>query len=319
MLLNSIDMRLPHHRPFPNSRAAFDIGLKPMPFDAWLETGPDHAVFMPAKRARLKGLPPLFYGVLPSSRPAQAELLNLVMAHLVKDHGGNFTVGQGRLHDHIDGSTHELSGDDPLEILGRILEEDFILIERVDGADIITAASNAYTTSGRIVSSVGRSMRFAHEFVPGLNDQLGARIDRVLANVQTSAPVVRFNWVLTTIADRLFPEGAHDANVAASERAAAVLEDDYRRAGDSLWIRVERQTFVRLPETKALAFGIHTYSHSLLSLADDAESLGALHRLVGEYSEDRLRYSAMLAIKAPIMRWLEARLADMPERAAPKA
>jgi hypothetical protein len=123
--------------------------------------------------------------------------------------------------------------------------------------------------------------------------------------------VVRFNWVLTTIADRLFPEGAHDANVEASARAAAALEDNYRGAGDSLWIRVERQTFVRLPETKALAFGIHTYSHPLSSLADDAESLAALHRLIGEYSEDRLRYSAMLTTKAPTMRWLEERLAGI--------
>lgn len=280
-----------------------------MPFEDWLETGPDHVAFMAAKRARLEDLPPLFYGALPSSRAAQAELLAMAAAHLAKDHGGNFSAEQGWLHDHIDGSRHELSSSEALQVLGQMLEEDFILIEKLDGADIISAASNAYTTSGRIVSSVGRSMRFAHEFVPGLNDQLGARIDRVLANVQTNAPVVRFNWVLTSIADRLFPEGAHDANVEASERAAEALNDDFRRAGDRLWIRAERQTFVRLPESRALAFGIHTYSHPLSSLVDDGESLAALHRLIGEYSEDRLRYSAMLAIKTPIMRWLEDKLA----------
>ncbi len=282
-----------------------------MPLETWLETGPDHAPFMKAKRARLEGLPPLFYGCLPSSRPAQAELLALVSEHLVKDHGGNFTAVDGRLHDHIDGCVHDLSSDEALQVLGRLLEEDFILIERVDGADIISAASNAYTTSGRIVSSVGHSMRFAHEFVPGLNDQLGARIDRVLANVQVNGPVVRFNWVLTSIADRLFPEGSHDANVEASDRAALALAEDYRRAGDMLWIRAERQTFVRLPRTGALAFGIHTYSHPLSSVADDGESLAALHRLIGEYSDDRLRYSAMLAIKIPIMRWLEDKLARL--------
>jgi hypothetical protein len=193
-------------------------------------------------------------------------------------------------------------------VLGKIVEEDFILIERVDGADIISAASNAYTTSCRIVSSVGRSMRFAHEFVPGLNDQLGARIDRVLANVQASAPVVRFNWVLTSIADRLFPEGAHDANAEAADRTAAELEADYRKAGDRLWLRVERQTFVRLPESRALAFGIYTYSHPLSSLSEDSQSLEAIHRLLGEYSQDRLRYAAMLQIRAPAMRWLEANL-----------
>jgi hypothetical protein len=235
----------------------------------------------------------------------------MIVAYLVQAHGDRFTLEQGRLHDHIDGSTHDLSGDEPLEVLGKIVEEDFILIERVDGTDIISAASNSYTTSGRIVSSVGRSMRFAHEMVPGLNDKLGARIDRVLANVQSSAPVVRFNWVLTSIADRLFPEGAHDANVEAAGRAAAMLDDDYRLAGDLLWLRVERQTFVRLPESRALAFGIYTYSHPLSSLSDDGRSLAALHRLLSEYSTDRLRYAAMVEIKAAVMRWLEASLENL--------
>jgi hypothetical protein len=168
---------LPRHRPFRTASAAFEIGLKPMPMEGWLDTGPDHVAFMMAKRARLAGLPPLFYDSLATSRPAQAELRDMVVAHLVKEHRGNFILEHGKLRDHLDGSTHDLSGGEPLEALGKMVEEDFILIERVDGADIISAASNAYTTSGRIVSSVGRSMRFAHEMVPGLNDQLG-RADR---------------------------------------------------------------------------------------------------------------------------------------------
>jgi hypothetical protein len=102
--------------------------------------------------------------------------------------------------------------------------------------------------------------------------------------------------------------------VEAAARTAAVLDDDYQRAGDLLWLRVERQTFVRLPESRALAFGIYTYSHPLSSLAGDNISLAALHRLLGEYSQDRLIYSAMLAIKAPLMRWLEASLENLAAR-----
>jgi hypothetical protein len=105
-----MESRAPEHRPFQTASAAFEIGLKPMPFESWLETGPDHAAFMQAKRARLAGLPPLFYGSLPSSAHAQAELLERVTTHLVKDHSRKFTVEQGQLHDHIDDSTHDLSG-----------------------------------------------------------------------------------------------------------------------------------------------------------------------------------------------------------------
>lgn len=301
------DRAVPPHRPFLSAGAAFQIGLKPMEVSAWLDTGPDHASFMAGKRARLSGLPPLYYRSLPLSLPAQAELRDAVVDNLLTNHRHAFQMEQGQLGDLLDGSRHDLSSPEPLAVIGNMLEEDFILFQNVDGSDIITAASNAYSSSGRIVSCVGRDMRYAHDPVPGLNAQLGSRIDRVLGNVQTGAPVVRFNWFITSIASRLFPEGSHDANVAAAARTAEALAADFRRVGDLLWLRVERQTFLRLPETQALAFGIHTSSHPLSMLAGDQASLEAIARLLAEYSEERLVYSAMNAIRAPLSRWIGSR------------
>ena len=302
-------MAAPRHRPYRQAGAAFQIGLRPMPPETWLETGPDHAAFMAAKRQRLAGLPPQFFRAMPESRAAQAELRDAVVAHLLAQHTEHFTRSGDVLEDRIDGSRHDLADAMPLALLGRILEEDFILFQTIDGQDLITAACNAYTSSGRIVSSVGRGMHFAHDPVPGLNEQLGPRIDRVLANVQVGTPVVRFNWFLTPISARLFPDGPHDANVAMVRKVAASLAGDHRRCGDRLWIRSERQTFMRLPQTMALAFGIHTYSDPLSSLADDRESLAALHKLLGDYTDERLSYSAMLDLRAPVLRWIEDRLA----------
>lgn len=277
----------------------------------WLDIGTDHAAFMAAKRERLEGRPPLYYRSLASSRPAQSELLELAVANLLAHHAQHFSLEGRRLIDCEDGSRHELdaSGREPLEIASRILEEDFVLFERQGGRDIVIAASNAYTSSGRIVSCVGRDMHFAHEPVPGLNEQLGARIDRVIANVQPGKPVVRFNWFITPIASRLFPETSHAGNAEAAERAAERLRADHRLAGEMLWMRVERQTFLRLPRSGALAFGIHTYSDPLSSLAGDGESLAAIRRLLGAYSEERLRYASMLPTREPVLRWIEERLA----------
>ncbi|WP_373503373.1 DUF3445 domain-containing protein [Aestuariivirga sp.] len=306
-----LDHALPKHRPYRNSGAIFQIGLKPMDPERWLDTGPDHAAFMAMKRERLKGRPPLFYRSIPESFDAQSELLNAVTAQVLKCHGAQFKMDGGHLIDLVDGSRHDLADTslEPLEIVGNALEEDFILFQKRAGQDIITAASNAYTSSGRIVSCVGRDMRYAHDPVPGLNEQLAARIDRVLANIQKGAPVVRFNWFITAISSRLFPQGWHEANVSASEQVARSLHEDHRLAGELLWLRVERQTFLRLPETEALAFGIHTYSDQLSSISNDRESLEAMHRLLGEYSKDRLNYSAMLATRAPVLRWIEDKLA----------
>jgi len=262
----------------------------------WLDIYPGHAGFMAQKRARLAGCPPLYYRTLEASRPAQAELLALALDNLRRHHAlaDVDLTGAGER--------------EPLDLLGSIVEEDFVLFGRDGARDMVIAASNAYTSSGRIVSCVGRDMHFAHEPVPRLNEELAPRIDRVIGNVQAGKPVVRFNWFITPIAERLFPEGSHDANVAAGEAAARLLAADHRRAGEVLWLRVERQTFVRLPETGALAFGIHTSSDPLSSIADDRDSLSALARLLGGYSEARLAYGGMLATRPVILAWIADRL-----------
>lgn len=300
----------PRHRPFLQASAIYQIGLKPMPEAEWLDLGPDHKTFMAAKRDRLHGRPPLYYRSLPESQPAQEELRDRVVANLLVHHGEAFARRNGAICDLIDGTSHELAatGLEPLETVSNLVEEDFILFGKRDATGIMIAASNAYTSSGRIVSCVGRGMHYAHEPVPGLNDQLASRIDRVMANIQKGAPVVRFNWFITAIASRLFPVGWHDANVEASENLAAALAADHRLCGSTLCLRVERQTFLRLPETGALAFGIHTYSDPLSSVAGDRESIAALHRLVSEYAEERLRYAAMLPVRAPLLRWFEGHL-----------
>lgn len=299
----------PQHRPYRHASAVFQIGLQPMEISTWLETGPDHGVFMAAKRKRLAGSPPLFYRSLNRSLAAQRELLETAVSNLASHHPSSFTVEGHILTDRLQGSSHDLAAEarEPLDILGGFLEEDVVLFERDGGVDIVTAVSNAYTSSGRIVSCIGNDMRYAHEPVPGLNEQLGARIDRVIGNVQVSRPVVRFNWFITPIADRLFPEASHRANAGAARRISQILAADPEKAGDMLWLRVERQTFLRLPATGALVFGIHTCSDPLSRIADDHESLSAIYRLLGEYSEERLVYSSMLETRDPVRRWIEHR------------
>lgn len=308
----SNDRHPPRHRPYRNGHALFQIGLQPFDMSTWLETGQDHAAFMAAKRERLKGSPPLYYRSLGWSLAAQQELLDTAVANLTAHHASAFSVSDGVLTDGIDGSRHPLSeaAREPLEVLGAIVEEDFVLFGQEDGKDIVIAASNAYTSSGRIVSCVGRGMHYAHDPVPGLNAQLGARIDRVIGNIQPDKPVVRYNWFITPIASRLFPEGSHQANADAAKAAGDALAAGFERCGEMLWLRVERQTFVRLAGTGALAFGIHTFSEPLSVIAEDRESLLAIHRLLGEYSTDRLTYAGMLETRDPVRRWIEKQLAQ---------
>lgn len=301
----------PKYRPYLEAGAMFQVGLRPFDPAHWIEIGAGHAAFMAAKRQRLHGNPPTFYRALPESLAAQAELRDLLIAHLLKDHPQSFARLTGGIAGLIDGTLHDPddAGIEPLAFIGNLVEEDFVLLENREGGTAIIAASNAYTSSGRIVSSVGHVMPWAHQHVPLLNQDLGPRIDRVLASLRVGAPLARFNWLLTPIASRLFPAAEANGRAAADvAEVARVLEADPGLAGELLWIRSERQTLLRLPGTGALAFGIYTYSDPLSSLKGDRVSLEAIAALLAAYSDERLAYAAMTPLKRPVLAWLERQL-----------
>jgi hypothetical protein len=267
-----------------------------------------YASNMREKRERLAAFTQQYYRTLPSSLPAQHELHERVTAHLLDDHPKRFTRVNSAIKSLDTGIEYDL-GDraEPLLQLSNMIEEDFMLIEEVDGHPRITAASNVYSTSGRLVASVGRAIDWAHALVPGLTEALGRRIDRVISSIHAANPCERFNWQITPMPSIFFPrDDPHAANAAAMHGIHEKLRSTPERAGDLLWMRVERQTLSRLPETRAVAFSLHTYSDSLSAIRSDPASLGALLALLRAYSSERLKYSEMNIIREPIVAWLES-------------
>jgi len=238
---------------------------------------------------------------------AQTELRHAVSTHLATHFPQLFTLNGSLLTAQSDGNTLNLhdDSDDPLRQLSRIVQEDFMLIQEIDGRQTITAAANAYSSSGRLVASVGRNLRWAHEPVPHLSASLGLRIDRIIASVHENSPCARFNWQLTPLSSIFLPPDPHAANQAALKSVRARLQEDPALAGQLLNVRVERQTLRRLPATRAIAFSIHTYSDPLASIATDFSSVQSMLKLLRQYSGDRLRYTEMDGIQEAVVMWLE--------------
>jgi dimethylamine monooxygenase subunit A len=298
----------PRYRPYRWADAEFQLGLRPIKPSQWMLIDPDHAQTMREKRTRMADEPDLFYRTLPCSLTAQHELRERVTAHLETDFPTHFRRSGTDLRSLIDGVQFDLQDRsvEPLFQMSSIVEEDFMLIQEVNGSWIITAASNAYSSSGRLVASVGRDVAWAHEPVPQLTAKLGARIDRIVSSIHDDTPCERFNWQLTPMSTKFFPHHAHEANAGAMRRICAVLAANPRQAEELLWIRVERQTLSRLPESRAVAFTLHTYSDPLASLKCDVDSMQAMLRLMRTYSDARLEYSEMNIVRDSVIRWLES-------------
>jgi dimethylamine monooxygenase subunit A len=299
----------PLYRPYRWAAADFQLGLRPIRPENWILIGAEHAEMMRQKCERLDTYRPFYYRTLANSLPAQRELRDQITAHLAADHPQSFEKSGSVVRSLITGRTLDLDDDstEPLMQVSYLVEEDFMLLEMVGGITQITAASNAYSSSGRLVGSVGHDMEWAHEPVPQLTHKLGGKINRVLGSIHASTPCERFNWQITPMATVFFPhDDPHAANAAAMRKILAELRRDPARAGELLWIRVERQTLRRLPDSDAVAFSLHTYSDPLSSMQSDVESVRAIWTLLNNYAEERWKYSEMDIVRDPLMLWLEA-------------
>jgi dimethylamine monooxygenase subunit A len=299
----------PLYRPYRWAAADFQLGLRPIRPENWILIGAGHADMMRQKWARLTKHGTHVYRTLPSSLPAQRELRERVIAHLEADHARSFERSGSVVRSRITGHALDLDDDsvEPLMQVSCLIEEDFMLLEEIGGSIQITAASNAYSSSGRLAGSVGHDVQWAHEPVPQLTRKLGGKINRVLDSIHAAMPCERFNWQITPIATVFFPhDDPHAANAAAMREVLVELRRDPARAGECLWIRVERQTLRRLPDSNAVAFSLHTYSDPLSSVQSDVESVRAIMALLNSYSEERWKYSEMDIVREPLMTWLEA-------------
>ena len=299
----------PLYRPYRWASADFQLGLRPIRPESWILIGAEHAQMMRQKHDRLNRFRSYYYRTLAESLRAQRELRERVTTHLVADHPHSFARKGSVVRSLITGQLLDLDDDsvEPLLQLSYLIEEDFMLLDEAGGAPRITAASNAYSSSGRLVTSVGNNIEWAHEPVPGLTQRLGTKINRVIGSVHTTTPCERFNWQLTPMGSVFFPPtDPHGANAAAMHAVLAELRNDPARAGELLWIRVERQTLSRLPDANAVAFSLHTYSDPLSSIRSDLESVQAILALLEDYSEERWKYSEMNIIREPLIAWLEA-------------
>jgi hypothetical protein len=297
----------PHFRPYRWAAVDFQVGLQRINAEDWLHLEDDYDSIMRTKRRHLSQYPERFYKTLPQSRAAQSELRAAIVAHLLEQQAPRFSLSGSTFRCEAGGSW-DLSDEsvEPLWQLSDFVQEDFMLLQQVDGLTTITAASNAYSSSGRLVSSVGRDIRWAHQPVPSLTALHGARIDRILASVHEDALCARFNWQLTPLSSVFLPPDPHAANKDALRAVSDRLSRDFSLAPSLLHMRVERQTLRRLPETRAIAFSIHTYSDPLACVAADQVAIDALLTLLKGYSAARLHYNEMDTIHASVIAWLES-------------
>jgi hypothetical protein len=228
------------------------------------------------------------------AREACRELLDLLVDALEID-------GQGLWRRGDDGSIavgptgwsfDPADPDDHLTAVAHLVADDLCVL---DGeALVLVAGAVCFPNRWRLGDKLGHDIVTVHDPVPGFRPEMGDPVRRVLTKLRPGKVVERRNWSLLTDVTLYQPEAPAVALGAPTLTAA--------NAGEHVWVRVERQTLRRLPETGVIVFGIRTLQRRLAEVG--SADRDALATAVEELPQDMAAYKSIDDIREPVLAWL---------------
>ena len=286
------------HLPFAGGRFRLAMGLQPVEEYAWFDLGQNLSCVLDAKRALLDSRHSEVFQALPAADMAASELLCLLAEHLSRYHAALFRKDGDQLANLVSGEIWNIAEPPlhPLDLAGRLVAEDLCLLQSRESNLVLVGASLCAPSRWVLAEKIGQPVRAVHAPVPGYDGALGQPVDQFLAALKPGRLFRRFNW------------GIADDPTPFQPMAAAPARDiTAANAGEKLWLRVEQQTFRRLPETAAILFAIRTTITRLDQAIQSGTGAGDLAAAIREMPPAMQDYKRITPLAAPLLSWLEAK------------
>ena len=143
-----------------------------------------------------------------------------------------------------------------LHHLGRTLEPDLLFLTAdAEGEFRLSGGALCFPTGWALSEKLGHTLDVIHGVVPGLNAALASPIRQFLSRLKPGTAFLRDNWGIAAT-DEL---NLHPARGIPAPALPVAL--------DRLWLRVEHQALLALPESGGIVFGIRIALHRLDEVA----------------------------------------------------
>ena len=245
-----LQSRLPF-APWMDPRTARLPGVLPIEGDDWLRVDDAFAGQMAERDRLFATVPGTVHAMQDVALPAGQELLEIILAHLHRTEG--YRVAKAEVQ-RPDGVTVPINRDLPLLTLGRLVQEDLCLMEKQGDEHVLTGAALCFPASWSLDQKLGRALLGIHVPVATYDPEIAKRVQRLFDAIRPEQPLWRMNALVYRDPTLHQPRREGDPRID-------------RRGGS--YVRAERQCLVRLPETRAVVFSIHTYLVDIASLTPD--------------------------------------------------
>ncbi len=220
------------------------------------------------------------FAALPGTEPAGREVLDLVRTWMGR-HRPDIVLAD------------DPPGAQPLEAAGRLVQEDLCLMVRHRDGHHLDAACLCFPSHWRLADKLGRTAAALHDPVPRYDVELAARVDRYLDRLRPGTISQRRNWSVHDAPDLFAPQ---------PPEARDHLEPDDVAA--ALWLRSERQTLRRLPDSGAVLFTIRVQQASFGVLAARPAVAGRLAARLTAQPPELTAMNGLGPYRVAVLRWL---------------
>ncbi len=277
------------------------MGLTAIAADDWIEID-DLYREQTALRARLLAEHrDEVLGAMPDTEAVCRETLSCLTAHLCTRFPAWFHRAGAVLDNRLNGTRWTLDGlaDHALVIAGHLVQEDLCLLGDGDDGPTLIAGVVCFPSHWRLHEKLGRPLAGIHGPVPFYQDRLARPVNRFLSLLKPGRFAVRLNWTVTDRPELFQPSGHGRA-----DRNAAITAEN---AGEKLVLRVERQTFRRLPDSGTVVFGIRVHVNPLAAVVARPEEAARLDAAIRALPPEMQRYKSLAPFREALLAYLAVR------------
>ena len=218
-------------------------GVAPLTPDDWFMVDDAYGGQMAERRARLRADRDAVLMQDAAADAALAECLDMALDVIAR----RPDLGFRRDGDTVicpDG--HRVTLGDPLETLNDMLQEDLCVLQKTGDEHVLTAAALCFPASWRLDEKFMRPLTSIHDPVADYDADLARRVQRLFDGVRAGRPLWRLNRLWYHDAALFQPRSIHARRVLPPKSEAP-------------YFRSERQCILRLPQSDAVLFSIHTF------------------------------------------------------------
>ena len=283
--------------PFADGQWRLNLGLKGLNLPEWIDIDQHFVKELALKDNLLKNQYSDVFASIPESQSSQQAVLDLLLNHLL-DYFPQYYQQQGTIiENRCTGQVWNIADFEaaPLDLAGRLVQEDLLLLQPSPSGYILAAASLCFPLRWRLSEKIGRNLAQIHAPVPGYEKKLKSPVDGLFERLKFEHPSWRMNWSIVDTPELFLPP---------SQTTDLDTTINKENAGEKLFLRRERQTLRRLSHSQDILFTVHSYVDPLKSFENDPSMAAKLAQAIQQIPTEMQSYKNLLPIREALLGYL---------------